>query len=77
MGVQETCDLTRQVIIESARLRANRHYGKAISHIENNIELLPRAFRAMAWHEAFYAAAARGDTELAKRFMVAIDEAKQ
>lgn len=63
------------IIQKSEALRAKRYYREAIALIESNIESIPLECHANAWFEAFYAARDKGDTELARKYILAIVEA--
>lgn len=62
-----------QIIVQSVQLRSKRYFNEAIELIEDNIDRIPARFRVSAWYEAFNSARAKGDTELAKKFMLAMD----
>ena len=62
------------VLFESEQLCAKRLFDQAIALIEDNIEKINPKDRLNAWYLAFNIARAKGDTELAKRFMLLIDQ---
>ncbi|MGB1580304.1 MAG: hypothetical protein ACPHER_02205 [Nevskiales bacterium] len=62
-----------QVIAACELLLAEQRFDEVITWVEHTIESIPPQLHAQAWTEAFYAARAKGDTELAKQFMMAID----
>ena len=65
----------KKIIHECAQLREKRLFDKAIALIEGNIDAIQTDDLASAWWEAFHVACAKGDTELAKKYMLAIDQA--
>lgn len=75
MSINTECLQGETIISECAQLRGKHHFREAIALIENNIGNIPPQRQAAAWCEAFYAARARGDTEQAKKFILAIAEA--
>ncbi len=70
MGLQPD----EEIVHQSVQLRAKHYFNEAIELIENNIDTIDPARRASAWWEAFNVARAKGDTELAKKYILAIDE---
>ena len=71
--VNSGMEVGEQVISACELLLAQQRFDEVITWVEHTIESIPPELHAQAWTEAFYAAKGKGDTELAKQFMMAID----
>lgn len=74
MGTRTDFSDLNDLIAMSDLLSERGHFDQAVEVIESNLPKLPAADRLGALCQAFNVAKAKGDTELAKRFVVAIAE---
>ena len=65
----------QQILIQCAELRAKRRYSEAIEQIEDCLDQFHPELYLKACYEAFFAAKAKGDTETAKKYVLAIYDA--
>lgn len=83
LGLEEGDKLTivnaavpgEDVIQRCIALRSAQLYDDVILMVQTYVDEMPPELQVRAWYEAFYAAQAKGDTELAKQFVMAIAEA--